>query len=175
MPKYDLKTSDPVLGDPREIPNASKSRCQQFLSNNVYRVKIDYQENALKFANWQGLGGFFYVRKKCNDTCFWKKKSSFFDKHAQNNIQNQFLSQITKIIPCNRIWLRQSNFTHDLDDKTWKNTTMKWKINWKKSLNPTEAVAEIIEAPDLHIDEGSTLRLECKLKRATESPLYVFW
>lgn len=38
-----------------------------------------------------------------------------------------------------------------------------------------EAVAEIIEAPDLHINEGSTLRLECKLKRATESPLYVFW
>ena len=43
------------------------------------------------------------------------------------------------------------------------------------SLIHTEAVAEIIEAPDLHINEGSTLRLECKLKRATESPLYVFW
>lgn len=42
-------------------------------------------------------------------------------------------------------------------------------------LNFAEAVAEIIEAPDLHINEGSTLRLECKLKRATESPLYVFW
>lgn len=42
-------------------------------------------------------------------------------------------------------------------------------------LHTTEAVAEIIEAPDLHINEGSTLRLECKLKRATESPLYVFW
>jgi len=38
-----------------------------------------------------------------------------------------------------------------------------------------EAVAEILEAPDLHINEGSTLRLECKLKRATESPSYVFW
>ena len=38
-----------------------------------------------------------------------------------------------------------------------------------------EAVAEIIESPDLHINEGSTLRLECKLKRATESPLFVFW
>lgn len=38
-----------------------------------------------------------------------------------------------------------------------------------------EAVAEIIEAPELHINEGSTMRLECKLKRATESPLYVFW
>ncbi|XP_058122990.1 uncharacterized protein LOC131293985 [Anopheles ziemanni] len=42
-------------------------------------------------------------------------------------------------------------------------------------LRIVEAVAEILEAPDLHIDEGSTLRLECKLKRATESPLYVFW
>ncbi|CAO1342197.1 unnamed protein product [Diamesa serratosioi] len=42
-------------------------------------------------------------------------------------------------------------------------------------LRIVEAVAEIIEAPDLHINEGSTLRLECKLKRATESPLYVFW
>ncbi|XP_052897826.1 titin-like [Anopheles moucheti] len=42
-------------------------------------------------------------------------------------------------------------------------------------LRIVEAVAEILESPDLHIDEGSTLRLECKLKRATESPLYVFW
>uniref|UniRef100_A0A182WL53 Ig-like domain-containing protein n=1 Tax=Anopheles minimus TaxID=112268 RepID=A0A182WL53_9DIPT len=42
-------------------------------------------------------------------------------------------------------------------------------------LSIVEAVAEIIESPDLHINEGSTLRLECKLKRATESPLYVFW
>lgn len=39
----------------------------------------------------------------------------------------------------------------------------------------TEAVADIVGAPDLHIDEGSTLRLECKLKRATENPAYVFW
>ncbi|CAD7081826.1 unnamed protein product [Hermetia illucens] len=42
-------------------------------------------------------------------------------------------------------------------------------------LKIVEALAEIIEAPDLHINEGSTLKLECKLKRATESPLYVFW
>lgn len=41
--------------------------------------------------------------------------------------------------------------------------------------NFTEAVADIVGAPDLHIDEGSTLRLECKLKRATENPAYVFW
>lgn len=42
-------------------------------------------------------------------------------------------------------------------------------------LRVVEAVAEIVGAPDLHIDEGSTLRLECKLKRATEYPEYVFW
>ncbi|XP_055593425.1 uncharacterized protein LOC129744755 [Uranotaenia lowii] len=42
-------------------------------------------------------------------------------------------------------------------------------------LKVVEAVAEIVGAPDLHIDEGSTLRLECKLKRATEYPAYVFW
>ncbi|XP_058815634.1 uncharacterized protein LOC131679094 [Topomyia yanbarensis] len=42
-------------------------------------------------------------------------------------------------------------------------------------LNVIEAVADIVGAPDLHIDEGSTLRLECKLKRATEYPAYVFW
>ncbi|XP_055387944.1 neuronal growth regulator 1-like [Condylostylus longicornis] len=42
-------------------------------------------------------------------------------------------------------------------------------------LKIVEAVAEILEAPDVHINEGSTLKLECKLKRATESPLYVFW
>uniref|UniRef100_A0A182NBB1 IG domain-containing protein n=1 Tax=Anopheles dirus TaxID=7168 RepID=A0A182NBB1_9DIPT len=37
------------------------------------------------------------------------------------------------------------------------------------------AAAEIVGAPDLHIDEGSTLRLECKLQRATENPTFVFW
>ncbi|XP_058451559.1 uncharacterized protein LOC131430523 [Malaya genurostris] len=42
-------------------------------------------------------------------------------------------------------------------------------------LNVIEAIADIVGAPDLHIDEGSTLRLECKLKRATEYPAYVFW
>ncbi|KFB39196.1 AGAP008734-PA-like protein [Anopheles sinensis] len=38
-----------------------------------------------------------------------------------------------------------------------------------------EAVAEIVGAPDLHIDEGSTLRLECNLNSATENPTFVFW
>lgn len=42
-------------------------------------------------------------------------------------------------------------------------------------LKVVEAVADIVGAPDLHIDEGSTLRLECKLKQATEYPDYVFW
>lgn len=42
-------------------------------------------------------------------------------------------------------------------------------------LKVVEAVAEITGSPDLHIDEGSALRLECKLKRATENPSFVFW
>lgn len=43
------------------------------------------------------------------------------------------------------------------------------------SIQFTEAIADIVGAPDLHIDEGSTLRLECKLRRATENPEFVFW
>ncbi|XP_023033815.1 lachesin isoform X1 [Drosophila willistoni] len=42
-------------------------------------------------------------------------------------------------------------------------------------LKIVEAAAEISSAPELHIDEASTLRLECKLKRATENPSFVFW
>ncbi|XP_049288146.1 uncharacterized protein LOC125766338 [Anopheles funestus] len=42
-------------------------------------------------------------------------------------------------------------------------------------LKVVEAAAEIVGAPDLHIYEGSTLRLECKLQRATENPMFVFW
>lgn len=38
-----------------------------------------------------------------------------------------------------------------------------------------EAIAEITGAPDVHIDEGSTLRLECKIIQATENPSFVFW
>lgn len=38
-----------------------------------------------------------------------------------------------------------------------------------------EAVAEITGMPDVHIDEGSTLKLECKIIQATENPTYVFW
>lgn len=28
---------------------------------------------------------------------------------------------------------------------------------------------------DMHIDEGSQLRLECKLRYVTEVPTFVFW
>lgn len=38
-----------------------------------------------------------------------------------------------------------------------------------------EAIAEISATTDIHIDEGSTLKLECKIKQATENPSYVFW
>ena len=38
-----------------------------------------------------------------------------------------------------------------------------------------EAIAEISASTDIHIDEGSTLKLECKIKQATENPSYVFW
>lgn len=38
-----------------------------------------------------------------------------------------------------------------------------------------EALAEIAGSPDVHIDEGSTLRLECKIVQATENPTFVFW
>lgn len=38
-----------------------------------------------------------------------------------------------------------------------------------------EAVAKIVGAPDVHIDEGSTLKLECKIIQATENPSYIFW
>ncbi|CAO1342682.1 unnamed protein product [Diamesa tonsa] len=42
-------------------------------------------------------------------------------------------------------------------------------------LKVVEAIAEISSSTDIHIDEGSTLKLECKIKQATENPSYVFW
>lgn len=42
-------------------------------------------------------------------------------------------------------------------------------------LKVTEAVAEIMGAPDLHLRAGSTLRLVCTLRDSTEPPSYVFW
>jgi hypothetical protein len=37
-----------------------------------------------------------------------------------------------------------------------------------------EALA-IIGQTDVHIHQGSTLKLECKIVQATENPTYVFW
>ncbi|XP_017799604.1 PREDICTED: neural cell adhesion molecule 2-like [Habropoda laboriosa] len=42
-------------------------------------------------------------------------------------------------------------------------------------LKITEAYSIIPGAPDLHVKQGSSLRLECQLLAAAESPLYVFW
>nr|XP_023026948.1 uncharacterized protein LOC111514936 [Leptinotarsa decemlineata] len=42
-------------------------------------------------------------------------------------------------------------------------------------LKVTEAIAEIIGSPDIHIRAGSLLRLVCTLKHSTEPPSYVFW
>ncbi|XP_012264064.1 neural cell adhesion molecule 2-like [Athalia rosae] len=42
-------------------------------------------------------------------------------------------------------------------------------------LKITEAYSLIPGAPDLHVKQGSSLRLECQLMLATEPPVYVFW
>ncbi|XP_046836715.1 igLON family member 5-like [Vespa crabro] len=42
-------------------------------------------------------------------------------------------------------------------------------------LKITEAYSIIPGAPDLHVKQGSSLRLECQLMAATELPQYVFW
>lgn len=42
-------------------------------------------------------------------------------------------------------------------------------------LKITEAYSIIAGAPDLHVKQGSSLRLECQLMEATEKPLFVFW
>lgn len=39
----------------------------------------------------------------------------------------------------------------------------------------SEALAEIVGAPDLHIRAGSQLKIVCKLRHSTEAPSYVFW
>jgi hypothetical protein len=38
-----------------------------------------------------------------------------------------------------------------------------------------EAFAEIVGQPDVLIDEGSSLYLECRIFQATDQPTYVFW
>ncbi|XP_025153859.1 uncharacterized protein LOC105189358 isoform X1 [Harpegnathos saltator] len=42
-------------------------------------------------------------------------------------------------------------------------------------LNTTEAYSMIPGGPDLHVKQGSSLRLECQLMAATELPSYIFW
>ncbi|XP_012278572.2 neurotrimin-like [Orussus abietinus] len=42
-------------------------------------------------------------------------------------------------------------------------------------LRVIKAYSLIPGAPDLHVKQGSSLRLECHLMSATESPIYVFW
>ncbi|KAK2585652.1 hypothetical protein KPH14_010272 [Odynerus spinipes] len=42
-------------------------------------------------------------------------------------------------------------------------------------LKITEAYSIIPGAPDLHVKQGSSLRLECQLMAATEPPQYLFW
>jgi len=42
-------------------------------------------------------------------------------------------------------------------------------------LNITEAYSVIPGGPNLHVKQGSSLRLECQLMAATESPSYIFW
>ncbi|XP_018325050.1 netrin receptor DCC-like [Agrilus planipennis] len=42
-------------------------------------------------------------------------------------------------------------------------------------LKVTKVVAEILGAPDLHLNAGSTLQLVCSLIHSTEPPTYVFW
>ena len=38
-----------------------------------------------------------------------------------------------------------------------------------------EAVSQILGSKEKIIKSGSTLKLHCILKRATEKPLYIFW
>ncbi|KAG7199370.1 hypothetical protein KM043_018209 [Ampulex compressa] len=42
-------------------------------------------------------------------------------------------------------------------------------------LNITEAYSVIPGAPDLHVKQGSSLRLECQFMAATEPPSFTFW
>ena len=43
------------------------------------------------------------------------------------------------------------------------------------SVSSTEAHAEIMGGPERYIHHGSSLKLVCLLKGATEPPVYVFW
>lgn len=43
------------------------------------------------------------------------------------------------------------------------------------NLTITDAYSVIPGGPDLHVKQGSSLRLECQLIAATEPPTFVFW
>ena len=42
-------------------------------------------------------------------------------------------------------------------------------------LKVTEAYSMIPGGPDLHVKQGSSLRLECQLIASTEAPSFIFW
>lgn len=42
-------------------------------------------------------------------------------------------------------------------------------------LKVTEAYSVIPGGPDLHVKQGSSLRLECQLIASTEAPSFIFW
>nr|XP_034183753.1 uncharacterized protein LOC117605946 isoform X2 [Osmia lignaria] len=42
-------------------------------------------------------------------------------------------------------------------------------------LSITEAYSTIPGGPDLHVKQGSSLRLECQLMASTETPSFIFW
>lgn len=64
-----------------------------------------------------------------------------------------------------------------MDKIHWNANNFVINCNWLKLsvFNITEALAEILGAPDLHIRAGSLLRLVCTLRHSTESPSFVFW
>jgi hypothetical protein len=44
-----------------------------------------------------------------------------------------------------------------------------------KMYDVSEPVTEIIGAPDLYIDRGSTINLTCVVTYSPEPPAYIFW
>lgn len=38
-----------------------------------------------------------------------------------------------------------------------------------------QAFVKILGKPEIYVDEGSALKLECEISQATETPTYVFW
>ena len=72
------------------------SRCQQNLSNTVYRIEMCFVEKQIKFDNWLDRGNFLLHFRipgvtKHEKICFQKKKR-FFDKLIIKHVQNELLS-----------------------------------------------------------------------------------